>query len=153
MFCKSILYAIKLFGCFMQAFILDDEYVVGHEEIDAQHQRLFGLVRELRLELYDDTAPELIVQKLKEMQVYAAEHFTSEVKFMEKYKDILPFYEQHLMEHEKFVRKTHEFLRRMEIEGFGIAHEVLVFLENWLKVHVLFMDKKCFDIINEHLKK
>ncbi len=132
----------------MRTFVSENEYLVGNTEIDTEHKELFNMLRELRLELYEDDAPNIVYDKLKYMQAYAVNHFSCEVKILSPHKDSLPLFKQHLQEHAGFIKKTEEFLQRVETEGFQIAPEVLDFLEGWFKNHIMNMDKKCFDAIN-----
>ncbi len=133
-------------------FVSENDYLVGNSKIDEEHKNLFNMLRELRLELYEDDAPKLVYEKLKDMQTYAVEHFAIEVKILSEYKEYLPLFKQHLQEHASFIKKTEEFLQRVEIEGFGIAPEVLDFLEFWFENHIIHMDKICFDTVN-HIPK
>ncbi len=133
----------------MRSYIPNDEYATGYAEIDAQHRQVFTMLRELQLELYDNPRPQMVQKKLQEMQDYAEKHFKDEEKILLQYKDCIPCYEKHLAEHQGFIDSTNAFKKRLEVEGFDIAHEVLIFLTQWFKEHILRMDKASFEIINK----
>jgi hemerythrin len=117
-----------------------NEYSVGVEEIDRQHQHLFELINILieRPVLSDDT--ELVSQMLKEMFNYAREHFATEENFMLKYD--FPEYLPHKSQHEYFVRTASElgaaFMKNKSIT----VDEIAEFLVIWLKNHILKTDMK-----------
>ncbi len=133
----------------MRLHISEEEYIVGYAEIDEEHRNVFKMLRELQLELYDNSEPELVKEKIFEMQSYAEKHFCDEVRIMAPYKAQIPFYAEHLQEHKSFIDTTNAFKERMQVEGFGIAEEVLAYLDAWFKNHILSMDKKSFDIVND----
>jgi hemerythrin len=117
-----------------------DEYCVGVEKIDRQHQHLFELINLLieRPVLSDDT--ELVSQMLKEMFNYARDHFATEEAFMLKYD--YPEYYQHKSQHEYFVRTATEMAASFMNNKSVTADEIAEFLVIWLKNHILKTDMK-----------
>jgi hemerythrin-like metal-binding protein len=117
-----------------------DEYCVGVEKIDQQHQHLFELINMLieRPVLSDDT--EMVSQMLKEMFNYAREHFATEEDFMLKYD--FPGYLPHKNQHEYFVRTALELGTAFMKNKSVTADEIAEFLVIWLKNHILKTDMK-----------
>lgn len=81
------------------------EYSVGNEAIDADHQGLFDLVRELA---EADITDGLLNSILVRLENYAAGHFSREEALMEKMG--YPGFEEHKKQHQAFV----EWLRTVK---------------------------------------
>ena len=117
-----------------------DEYSVGVEEIDRQHQHLFTLINTLigRPVSLDDS--KLVSEMLKEMFNYAREHFATEETFMLRYD--YPEYYQHKSQHEYFVRTAAEMASSFMNNKSVTADEIAEFLVIWLTNHILKTDMK-----------
>ncbi len=132
----------------MRTFVWDAKYALGVPELDAQHKRLFGVLRELQLESYGDVTAESLAEKISEMQCYCYEHFTAEESIMCMYKAHLPMLEEHVAQHENFIAVTNAFAVRAKVEGPQIAHEVCSYLGSWLVSHMYTMDTRTFAAIH-----
>ena len=117
-----------------------DEYCVGVEKIDQQHQHLFELVNKLiqRPVLDDDT--KLVSSILHEMFNYARVHFSTEETFMLT-NDYHEYY-QHKSQHEYFVKTATEMGKSFMNNKSVTADEITEFLVIWLTNHILKTDMK-----------
>ena len=117
-----------------------DEYCVGVEKIDRQHQHLFELINMLieRPASYDDT--KLISEMLKEMFNYAREHFSTEETYMSTYD--FPGYFPHKSQHDYFIKTAIELGEDFMNNKSVTVDEITEFLVIWLKNHILKTDMK-----------
>ena len=110
---------------------------------DTQHQALFELIERIKIVPFD---PDILHQ----LKLYAEHHFILEETYMRKLD--YPHLDAHIDAHDRF----REELRAM-METDPTMHESLQvslsdFLHEWLKLHVLGIDKQLEDFIlkSEH---
>ena len=77
---------------------------------------------------------------LAELTNYTIYHFRTEEGYMEKYS--YPALQSHRLEHQRFVQKVGEFKSSYDAGTIGLSNEVMHFLADWLKDHILGTDKK-----------
>ncbi len=128
----------------MKVHVWDEKYTTGEKEIDDQHRQLFLYLRELQLGLYGEITLDSLLGKIREFQNYGLTHFASEKKVMDQYAPLLPMYEDHIKEHDSFVKKTVEFAERIDTEGTPVAHELCEYIAKWLVNHIISMDLETF---------
>lgn len=99
---------------------------------DTQHQALFRLIDQIKEDPFDRS----VIDKL---YTYAEHHFTLEEAYMEALS--YPEKEEHIKAHNKF----REELNQMRGIPLTMNHEIRdslsLFLSEWLKRHVLGIDK------------
>ncbi len=128
----------------MRTFVWEAKYALGEPDLDAQHKRLFVLLRELQLEIYGQVTPEFVLEKVNEMLNYFHEHITAEEALMEPFSALLPMYYEHKEQHANFFTVTNAFARRVKLEGADVSKELCEFLGTWLTSHIFTMDKQTF---------
>lgn len=137
----------------------NDAYRTNIEEVDEQHQQLFGLLNELHeamIHAYcgpEATAPvsecdtaasavnelSTIHMVLDELLSYTVYHFAEEEQQMLVHG--YPRYEQHKAAHEFFAEKIRAFQRDFG-EGRGVhSADLVAFLASWLERHILVSDR------------
>lgn len=121
-----------------------EEYRIGVQAIDEQHQRLFEIANqayqllknELLLDKYDK-----IVTILEELRDYTVYHFSFEEQYMANigYKKLL----SHKVLHDDFVEKikTIDFDQVDENQDQYLIG-ILDFVVNWIQKHILGVDKQ-----------
>lgn len=128
-------------------FTMTEEFMVGVETIDSEHERLFEMIGkafdimedEFIFDKYDP-----IVDLLGELKDYTAVHFADEEAYMEKigYNGLAA---QKLV-HEAFIDKIAHIdlddLASMDENQQDFINDLLKFLTDWLIQHILKMDKK-----------
>jgi len=123
----------------------DEKYSVGISIIDAEHKELIRIMNEAIVAKQHDDNVDEISKLLKEMTVYALNHFSTEESFMAKFN--YAEFQYHKEEHHDFSNKAVAYCNRV-IEGdYHIANEILEYLKQWLVNHILITDKKyikCF---------
>ncbi len=112
-------------------------YSVGIPAVDTQHKEIFKLVDEFSRAVKNNEELDMTFL-IARLEVYSLYHFTSEEHLMRKYG--YPEIDEHLREHKKFRRKI------LAVKGSAVTPEtlkdLLAFLENWLKTHIIEMDHK-----------
>jgi hemerythrin len=129
----------------MEKFYWKNEYSLGFEKVDHQHQHMFEIVNKL-IELYGSSASsEMVSDILTEMVNYAREHFTDEEILMQEYgyPDIGP----HKKQHDYFIDTTAELSISFTDNKQTAADEIAEFLILWLTTHILKWDMKYRDFL------
>jgi methyl-accepting chemotaxis protein len=116
------------------------EYAVGVPEIDDQHQRLFKMINDLNEAMALGRGKDVLDRILAGLVDYTARHFQTEEYYMEKAN--YPELESHREVHKRLTDKVHEMVDRYKTGEVGLGIELLDFLQDWLKKHILGTDKK-----------
>ncbi|MDD5174955.1 MAG: bacteriohemerythrin [Sterolibacterium sp.] len=113
------------------------EHSVGIREIDDQHKKVIEIISRIEQSVKLQRGWREIVYDVVDLRVFAKSHFEFEEGLMRMfgYKE----YTKHTGEHEHFFRKL------TEIESKSVSNlvesELLKFLRDWLKNHILVEDK------------
>lgn len=119
-----------------------DEYLIGVELIDAQHQRLFEignsayelLKDEFSMDKYDD-----IVMIIEDLKQYTKFHFKTEEDYMLEIKHSKYFSQK--VEHDEFIEKLDEFnFSDIDKDQKKYLDDMLAFIFNWILNHILEKD-------------
>jgi len=118
----------------------DPIYSVGIKEIDDQHRKLIEYINELNTAMGQGKGKEVIKKTLEKLSAYTVSHF----KVEEKYFTIHGYPEtaQHKTSHDNFVSKINDFKDQFENGKVTLTIQVMNFLRDWLKNHILGEDKK-----------
>ena len=85
-------------------------YSVGDASIDAEHQRLLGIIDDLCLAVHAGQGQAIIREILDRLSDYTIVHFDHEERAMQKCG--YPNLEAHMTMHDEMRRRTREFPRR-----------------------------------------
>jgi len=125
----------------------DDNYLLGNEQVDNQHRKLFELVNSLVESCDSETAMDELRSTLNFLLRYTVQHFEDEEAL--QIRSNFPEYEQHKKMHEDFKVTVRDLVQRF-IESNSsdlLLHDVKKILVKWLINHILEEDKK----IGRHL--
>lgn len=129
-----------------ETFRWTEAYSVNIAALDEQHRRLFDTVNELHRALKTGDGAAALNTVLQKLTHYAAEHFASEEALMAQYN--FPGLSTHRARHEEFRDKLAEFMGAHSAARAGAPVSVLLFLQDWLKNHLLRTDKQYSDFLN-----
>lgn len=121
-----------------------EEYLVGVELIDREHEELFHIVdraNQLVKSMDASSGYDRIIQILDELKAYTKEHFGDEEEYMEsiRYEGL----EAQKRAHEAFIDKLENIdLAEIENNPEEYLQKLLEFLLGWLINHILYTDKK-----------
>jgi hemerythrin len=113
---------------------------VGIKEIDGQHQCLIELVNRLHDSMKAGKGNSVLGPVLLDLIEYTAFHFSTEENYFKQYG--YPEYLRHKIEHDELTRKTKELNEGFLAEKVSITIDVMNFLKDWLRNHILGADKK-----------
>lgn len=118
----------------------DQEYSLGIERIDGQHQRLFKLINDLN-DLYSSgESDKCIAEALVELVKYAETHFATEEEHMVKAK--YPRVADHKKRHAEFRQRIRSYLLLLKREEHLSYRSILAFLLEWVDSHIKEKDRE-----------
>jgi len=121
-----------------------EEFRVGVEEVDAQHQRLFAMLAGLRAGIERQAADTELGALIDDLVAYLKEHFDHEETLLRGH----PRWAEHHRQHWRFTENILHFIRdSRRAEGRGgnrLAREMHDFLCSWLQEHIVVMDRNYF---------
>ncbi len=130
-----------------QTFRWTEKYAVNVQALDNQHRTLFATTNELNDALSYGEGAAAVDPVLQKLVDYALSHFAAEEALMKKHR--FPDLAKHRAEHEDFARKVTEFIEEYRAGRAGVPVELLLFLQSWLKQHILVTDKAYSSFLNE----
>lgn len=111
----------------------------GHTVIDNQHRKLVDLLNSLITAYSLSNEKALITKILFELEDYAHFHFLEEETLLSRMEHY-PTHE-HLKEHKEFTRRINELKFDYVSDNRMVVPELIDFLKNWIKNHILGIDK------------
>ena len=113
-----------------------DEFSVGVEELDQQHQQLIAIINKLidnqQASIHSESIPAILGGLLN----YVQQHFSLEEELMAKHE--FPNLESHRNQHIKFTEALIDIVNNSENAS---TEELLNYLDNWLRAHLLHDDQ------------
>ena len=110
-----------------------EDYSVGHDEIDKQHQQLIGIINDLFLAIKDGSEEKFLQEILVRMYEYTKLHFVYEEELLARIS--YPNIENHQSLHEWMVVKTKNMRHRL-LDHEETAREILEMLKKWWIDHI-----------------
>lgn len=116
------------------------EYSVNIKTIDSQHQELVNILNRLFVAVSRREGDKAVAGILDALTSYTETHFALEERLMRqaKYKDLEP----HIAEHKKLLEQLDQLAKKFMVDEKPIYFEMLSFLKNWLKGHIVGVDRK-----------
>lgn len=125
----------------MTKIALPDTYVLGIEDIDAQHGALFDHLHNLDSALHRGDRWVVVNHTLGELLHWTQVHFAVEESVMRICR--YPELERHIELHRAFAAEIQRLSQRSLTEDLGV--ETSRFLNDWLLHHILVEDRKYAD--------
>jgi len=126
--------------------IWDPQWSVGVRSIDGQHQHLFDLLNRLYEAMQDGRGYIVINGTLEELLEYAHSHFAIEEAYFDRFH--YPGSEEHKRAHRAFLMRIMRFRAECSVNP-AVSLETLIFLIDWLRVHVRTADRKYAEYIRQ----
>ncbi|MBP2627280.1 MAG: hemerythrin-like metal-binding protein [Firmicutes bacterium] len=128
-----------------------ETYSININKFDVHHQKLFTLINNLYASVFqckDTCQKQVLIRKtLAELVDYTYYHFAQEEEFLLTYE--YPDYMPHKEEHEQFKKHLTQLMEQYEDDTFVWSLPVLIFLKDWISLHVLNTDKQYGSYLNE----
>lgn len=112
---------------------------VGVTSIDAQHQNLFAMARELRDAMESGTGSLVVGRLLDRLASYTNMHFAHEERLMQLHG--YPGLEVHREEHNRLRQRVEDYRLSLRQGHSCINLQLLLFLKRWLVEHIGGMDQ------------
>jgi hemerythrin len=119
------------------------KYAFGIDEIDSQHQTLFGYIGKLDAALPTCDSWIVVQQTLSDLGYWARVHFAVEESLMRLIK--FPELDSHIVMHAEFMKKIAK-LKKQSLRK-DIARDTSRFLNDWLRHHIDVDDRKYADYL------
>ena len=124
----------------MALFQWDNSFSVNNSEIDEQHKKLVALLNQLHDAMGQGKSREVLGEIFNELVLYTKSHFKSEENHM--LNKNYPDFTIHRLEHQKLTNQVLKLKQDFDSGKAVISIELLNFLKEWLKKHILESDKK-----------
>lgn len=124
----------------MATYQWDDTLSVDNENIDDDHKLLIETVARLHEAMRTGQGKDVVGSALDDLVRFTEEHFEREEGFMRQinYVDYLP----HKAEHERLLKEVRDLQARFKAGSITITVSVSNFLADWLRNHIVGLDKK-----------
>ncbi len=129
-----------------QTFRWTEKYSVNVVALDNQHKRLFAIINELNQALAHGEGRVAAGAVLQELVDYAVSHFAAEEALLAEYK--FPESAAHRAGHNRFTEAMARFQADHRAGKPGVPVSLILFLQSWLKEHILESDKAYSSFLN-----
>lgn len=129
------------------AFIWKAEYSLHIPEMDAQHQQLLAIAKNITEAARSELGQSTVARNLDKLVEYTQTHFRDEEEFMAKIN--YPGLEKHKKIHENLTQKALEYKEEVATNPSVFQN----FIADWLIVHILHEDRKYAHFANKLDKK
>jgi hemerythrin len=128
------------------AFRWSERYSVNIAELDRQHRGFFAIINELNEALAAGEGATITHSILQRLVEYAHTHFAAEEALMTEHK--FPALLTHCSEHDRFTQLVAKFLEDCHAGKTGVPVSLMLFLQTWLREHILVSDKAYSSFLN-----
>lgn len=122
-------------------------YGVGLVSVDAQHQNLFAMCRELHEAMAAGQGKAALAKILDRLVQYTVVHFAHEERLMRLYD--YPDMAAHKAQHEALTKQVLKFQQDFDLGRAAITVQLLQFLREWLQNHIQASDQKLAPYLKE----
>ena len=122
---------------------------IGIDKIDNQHKELFNCLEKLLTAIEDGKSNDEVIKTLDFLEEYVIKHFNEEEEIQNKTN--YPLLDIQQIQHKAFKSDLKEFRRVFETHGAStvLALNIQESLVNWLKNHIMNLDKDLGDFLIE----
>ena len=131
----------------MALFEWDDRIMTHIDKIDEQHKKLITYINDLHESMRSGKSKEVIDGILSGLFEYTKYHFTYEEEIMEKYK--YEKLDEQKKSHVIYVQKVGDLMEKYKQSKLGISVEVLNFLMDWIKNHIMQDDMQYVPLLKD----
>ncbi len=117
-----------------------EEYSVGIEEIDNQHQKWISIVNELHDSIMEARGISSLKELIREMEEYTDFHFSAEEEMLQKAD--WPELDRHKRIHFGFKQQITQLKRDIYSGELVLRSQVMSVIKNWLVDHILKEDQE-----------
>ena len=122
-----------------------DSMSVGHPAIDKDHRMLIQYLNEMHEAMSTGKGKTVVGTILNRLVLYTKEHFGRE-ELVWKAGHYVDF-EKHKKEHADLLKTVSDFKTKYDAGTVTLSVDIMNFLRDWLKTHILKSDKEAADAI------
>ena len=131
----------------MKKIVWKEEYSVGVERLDRQHQRIISVINKLIAKPGVLSKSANISSALSELNSYVSEHFLLEEQLLGE--NGYPGLVEHSEKHTEYGERIADFHLKTAAKNKNVPEELLRFLGEWWIGHILHEDMKYKSFFNE----
>lgn len=131
----------------MAQFLWTDDLSTGNAFIDGDHHKLIDMVNALFESMAKGQGKDIISKVLNNLIIYTREHFDREEAEMQRIRYIASI--SHKSEHTKLIKQVAELKASLNAGQKINVLAVSSFLSDWLRNHILTVDKKLAAALRE----
>jgi hemerythrin len=124
---------------------------VNIKEVDDQHKQLIEILNTLHDSMRQEKGKKVLDSVLKRLADYTVYHFGTEERLFQEYG--YPEAEEHKREHDAFTKQVLDFQKAFEEGRARITVELLYFLTDWLKNHIIRVDRKFGEYVTRRRRR
>ena len=125
-----------------------NDYATGIGSIDAQHQTLFALGRELYGAMSAGQGKLVMARILDRLVQYTNVHFAHEERLMRLH--AYPDFVAHKAQHDALLKRVLTFQQEFAAGRATMAVQVLQFIKDWLEGHINHSDQAYTECLKAH---
>ena len=130
----------------MSFFEWKDTMTVGNPMIDRDHKMLIQYINEMHAAMMAGKGKEVVGPIVGKLVAYTKDHFSREEVVWKSghYVGL----DRHQKEHVELIKNVVDFKTKYDQGAMALSVDVMNFLRDWLKTHILKSDKAAFDAIS-----
>jgi hemerythrin len=122
----------------MSLIVWDESLSVGNDQIDQEHKKLIAMINDLDQAMREMQGRATLDRLIEDLIDYSRYHFRTEERYFVAYG--YPNAEEHTRAHAYFMVQASKFKREFEQGKLTISIEMLDFLTDWLRQHIMISD-------------
>jgi len=123
------------------------DFSVQVDLFDKEHQNLIDIINNLHDGMKNGKSKEIMENIINDLIKYSKTHFSDEEKYMERYN--YPGIEEQKKAHKIFIDKINQINDDFKSGKIALSMEIMQFLKEWWRNHIIIIDKKYGDFFNE----
>ncbi len=123
-------------------------YSVGVDSIDKQHIELLTIINEFHEKLHNGEGRAGLLTVFTKLKLFTSNHFAYEEKFMEEFG--FEGFLEHKKEHDALIAQMVDLENRFNNGENALSYKVILFVKEWITVHMVGTDHKYSDFMIHH---
>lgn len=128
--------------------LYSEDYRLGHQTLDSQHQLLFGLIGDLERQIEANHGRDALTDVLQRLFAYVIVHFTTEDRLMME--SGYPDAEAHRTEHRSLMANLQRLEQDHQAGVPSAPNDVLRFMTSWARDHIRESDLALVKHLSRH---
>jgi len=127
-----------------------EDLAVHHDQIDAEHRYLIGIINELHDAIADGRGREVVADTLAKLADYTIWHFSREEQIMRRVG--YPHLDEHVAQHGALIDELGKRAWELEVGEDAVTERTMTFLKDWIYAHLRTDDKDLVNYISRSVR-